>query len=59
MNEAPPLTNNQIAIQEIIQIRVLLGNEDQVESSHTPFILAKLDEVILSFASGLVPNKGN
>ena len=59
MNEAPPLTNNQIAIQEIIQIRVLLGNEDQVESSLTPSILSKLDEVILSFASGLVPNKGN
>lgn len=46
-----------IAIQEIIQIRVLLGNEEQVPTSATTEILTKLDSVILHFTNGL--NKGN
>lgn len=55
----PPQMTHTIPIQEIVQIRVLLGNDEQQETPHYHTILTKLDEIILNFASGLVPNKGN
>ncbi len=54
-NESPPRTS--VSIQELIQIRVLLGNEEQEPSSKTTAILEALDSVLLDFATSLT--KGN
>jgi hypothetical protein len=53
------MTPTQIAIQDIIQIRVMLGNEEQVPTTATTDILVKLDSVILDFVNGLNSHKGN
>ncbi len=54
-HQHPPPTT-QISIQEIIQIRVMLGNEEQVESEKLTETLDSLDTIILNFAKSL---KGN
>ncbi len=46
-----------VSIQELIQIRALLGNEEQEPSSKTTAILEALDSVLLDFATSLT--KGN
>ncbi len=54
-NESPPRAS--VSIQELIQIRALLGNEEQEPSSKTTQILEALDSVLLDFANSLT--KGN
>lgn len=50
---------NQIAIQDLVQIRCMLGNEEQVPTTATTDILTKLDAVILDFVAGINSHKGN
>jgi hypothetical protein len=50
---------NQIAIQDLVQIRVMLGNEEQVPTTATTTIIEKLDAVILDFVTGINSQKGN
>lgn len=57
MTNSPPLT--QISIQEIIQIRAILGTEEQVPTTATTEILNRLDAIILAFANDLNSHKGN
>ena len=57
MNNSPPVT--QISIQEIIQIRVMLGDENQVKSEKLSEALDKFDTIILAFANDLNSHKGN
>lgn len=57
MTNSPPLT--QISIQEIIQIRAILGSEEQVPTTATTEILDRLDAIILAFANDLNSHKGN
>ena len=51
--------STSIAIQDLVQIRVMLGNEEQVPTTATTDILTKLDSVIFDFVSGLNSHKGN
>jgi len=55
----PPQHSTQIGIDTLVAFRTALGEESQVESPHTIAILTALDQIILKFATDLVPHKGN